>query len=97
LAIIYETKQGGFVGNNRPNQIIDTKQGSDRGICPVFRFLAFDVRCLVSPATPLGLDKIMGEVTQGSPADGTTLGWMMQSRWDKQMSRRRWIRGQTIL
>jgi hypothetical protein len=39
----------------------------------------------------------MGNVTQGSPADGTTLGWMMQSRWDKQMSRRRWIRGQTIL
>jgi hypothetical protein len=24
----------------------------------------------------------MDDVTQGSPADGTTLGWMMQSRWD---------------
>jgi hypothetical protein len=40
------------------------------------------VRCSGSPATPLGLEKIMDDVTQGSPADGTTLGWMMQSRWD---------------
>jgi hypothetical protein len=75
---------------------IDTKRRSDRGICPAFRFLAFDVwrwafnvRCSVSPATPLGLEKIMDDITQGSPADGTTLGWMMQSRWDKQILRRR--------
>jgi hypothetical protein len=24
----------------------------------------------------------LGDVTQSSPADGTTLGWMTQSRWD---------------
>jgi hypothetical protein len=30
----------------------------------------------------LGVEKIINDVTQGSPADGTTLGWMTQSRWD---------------
>ena len=33
-------------------------------------------------ATPLGLGKHSGTLTQGSLADSATLGWRTQSRWD---------------
>jgi hypothetical protein len=75
-------------GGRAPQNVLPNAGLTER-ISPFSVFPSLDVgcwmlgvRCSGSPATPLGLEKIMDDVTQGSPTDGTTLGWMMQSRWD---------------